>query len=595
MTDRGEKVNNETCASEPILNEPATISGDKSRIKKLIARYWAGIVVVVIALLLWAPRLSGPINLRWDASTYYVLGTALAQGKGYRLLNEPGEIEAVQYPPLVPLIVAAHQRVMGTSDYFKVGSALRLTYLVLSTLFLLTVYAVARKLLSPLHALLVGLITALSFGSFLWPSEVLYAEMPFAVVAMGFLLCQQRNDRPFFAAISGLLGAAAYLLRTAGLALLLAWIAESLIRRRFHQAAIRAAISALPVLLWQVHIWRVAVSDDYHHPKYSYQRADYQYANVTYGKNSRLLDPFRPELGRVQLRDLSGRLAQNMAAVPVALGQSAVVPKWFAPRLLTKLHQNLGVPLSANWRALSSAALSGCLFAAGLLALAGGILVATGRHWFLSLYFVITIAITVITPWQNEFWRYLAPMTPLTLGFLFLALIAIRRRLARWHPKWGRSIGLLVTTVPPAAMLFVQFLIATYLFESMAPVSYYDTAGRERVFKLIDYGGEWHSLDPAFEWIRRNAAATAVIATTVPHLAYIRTGHKAVLPPFESDPDSASHLLDKVPVTYLVLDRFVRPGVSERYAAPVVARKPEDWRLVFTAPDNKTRVYERSP
>ena len=68
------------------------------------------------------PPTPGPIDLRWDASTYYVLGSSLAQGKGYRLLNEPGEIEAIQYPPLVPLIVAAHQRVLGTSDPLKVGS-----------------------------------------------------------------------------------------------------------------------------------------------------------------------------------------------------------------------------------------------------------------------------------------------------------------------------------------------------------------------------------------------------------------------------------------------------------------------------------------
>ena len=76
------------------------------------------------------------------------------------------------------------------------------------------------------------------------------------------------------------------------------------------------------------------------------------------------------------------------------------------------------------------------------------------------------------------------------------------------------------------------------------------------MYKLLDYGSEWHALDPSFEWIRRNAPTTAVIATTVPHLAYLRTGRKAVLPPFERDPDTAIHLLDEVPVTYLVLDQL---------------------------------------
>ena len=72
-----------------------------------------GAALLLIWLAVSIPRLNGPIDLRWDAGTYYVLGTALAEGKGYRLLNEPGEIEAVQYPPLLPLIVAAHQRRYG--------------------------------------------------------------------------------------------------------------------------------------------------------------------------------------------------------------------------------------------------------------------------------------------------------------------------------------------------------------------------------------------------------------------------------------------------------------------------------------------------
>jgi hypothetical protein len=547
-----------TQVSKPFKREPLAIHKGKARIRKLVTRAWAGIFVLVIGLLLWGPRLGGPINLRWDASTYYVLGTALAEGKGYRLLNEPGEIEAVQYPPLLPLMVAAHQLVMGTSDYFKVGSALRLTYFVLSLLWLLMAYALSRQFLSPLYAFLVGAVTALSFSSFLWPSEVLYAEMPFAVVTMAFLLCHQRNDRTFFAALSGLLGAAAYLLRTAGLALLLAWIGESLFRRRFRQAVIRAMVSAVPILLWQIHVWKVTASDEYHHLAYSYQRADYQYANVTYGENSSLVDPFRPELGHVQLRDLGLRLAGNVAAVPGAIGESTVIPEGFVPYLLRQLQQTLRVRFSSDRQIQLSAVFSACLLFVGLLALVGGILVAMGRHWFLALYFALTVATIVITPFQNQFWRYLAPMTPLTLIFLFLALIAARNWFRRL--RWGRVAGALVMMITLAGILLAQIVVATRVIQVMHPVSYYDPAGRERVFKLINYGGEWHALDPAFEWIRRNTAADAIIATTVPHLAYLRTGRKAVLPPFESDFYTAAHLLDEVPVSYLVVDRFGRPG-----------------------------------
>src|SRR5207249_8390644 len=59
-----------------------------TQIYTLITHYWAEAVVVAIAVLLWAPRLSGSIDLRWDAGTYYVLGTSLATGQGYRILSE---------------------------------------------------------------------------------------------------------------------------------------------------------------------------------------------------------------------------------------------------------------------------------------------------------------------------------------------------------------------------------------------------------------------------------------------------------------------------------------------------------------------------
>ena len=549
--------------------------------------------LLLVFLALWVPRLTGPINFRWDASTYYILGTALAEGKGYRLLNEPGEIQAVQYPPLLPMFVAAVQRTIGTHDYFKVGSVLRFAYLIFSALFLLMTYILARQFFSPQPALLVGVITALSFSSFIGPSDVLYADLPFAVVAIGFLVVQQNTDRPLFAIASGAFAVAAYLLRTAGIALLVAWVAESLFRRHFRQAALRATISAVPVLLWQGYVWKVTHSDEYHHLAYSYQRAAYNYPNVTYGENSRLIAPFQPELGRIRTNDVGKRLARNVVAVPIALGESAVIPSWFFPFLSRGL-RNLHLATYHQWSQLLSASLYVGLFAVGLLGLIGAILIANSRRWFVSLYFAVTLGLVIMTPWEDQFWRYLASMTPLSLIFVFVTISALRSRLDSVDSAWRKTAGVALAIVPVVAILLVQVAVAVHLLRSMGPVSYYDTAGRERVFKLIDYPSEWHALDPAFEWIRQNAAPNAVIATTVPHLAYLRTGHKAVLPPFERDEQTANLMLAEVPVSYIVIDRFGQPGISERYAAPAVAERPENWQLVFTAPDHETRVYARN-
>src|SRR5262245_22160528 len=94
--------------------------------------FWRIGLLLAAVLATWAPRLSGPIDLRWDGGVYYLLGTSLAEGKGYRLLNEPGEIEAVQYPPLLPAFVAVHQRLLGTSDPVPLGAVLRISFLLLN-------------------------------------------------------------------------------------------------------------------------------------------------------------------------------------------------------------------------------------------------------------------------------------------------------------------------------------------------------------------------------------------------------------------------------------------------------------------------------
>jgi hypothetical protein len=142
-------------------------------------------------------------------------------------------------------------------------------------------------------------------------------------------------------------------------------------------------------------------------------------------------------------------------------------------------------------------------------------------------------------------------------------------------------------------MLLVQVFIAGSFLRTLLPVSWYDRTGREHPYRLLTYEPVWHALDPALEWVRRHAPADAILATSVPQLAYLRTGRPAVLPPLEPDPEAAERLLDSVPATYLLVDRLGLPGISERYAAPVVARRPDAWRLTFTSSDGRARVYER--
>ena len=112
--------------------------------RKFITRYWGEVVVVTIAVLLWLPRLSGPIDLRWDGGVYYLLGTSLAQGHGYRIPSEPGSPEALQYPPLLPAVIAVYQSALGSSNPTVVGSYLRISYAALFVIYAVVVFTLWR-------------------------------------------------------------------------------------------------------------------------------------------------------------------------------------------------------------------------------------------------------------------------------------------------------------------------------------------------------------------------------------------------------------------------------------------------------------------
>src|SRR5262245_3524925 len=193
---------------------------------------WKHLVVLIgLNLLFWIPQRHGPIDARADGAVYYILGTSLAQGHGYRLLNEPGDIRAVQYPPLLPLVVAAHQKLLGTSAFTVVGRWLRGFYFVVSLALTVTTYRLARRYLSPRRALLACAIAGLAL--FVWYlSAVLYTEIPLALVSVLMVTCARNADRVGHWLVAAALGVSAYLLRTAGIALLAGWVMAALLEQR---------------------------------------------------------------------------------------------------------------------------------------------------------------------------------------------------------------------------------------------------------------------------------------------------------------------------------------------------------------------------
>lgn len=556
-----------------------------SRLQCLIETYWIWAAVILVTLLLWFPRIRGPIDLRWDGGVYYLLGTSLATGHGYRIASEPGSPEAVQYPPLLPAFVALHARLLGATGWQTVAPWLRLSYLIISLMYAVAVASMARRYLSPGYALVASLLCLL-YSDTIFFSDLLYAELPFALVTVVFVLCAQSSFSEhrwwLKEALLFILAVAGYLLRTAGVVLSIAWVLEGLIRRRWKLVAARFALSLLPVVAWQAHIARVQRSLEYVHPAYEYQRAAYQYNNVSYGDNARLLSPFHPERGLLPALGLVKRAFGNAPRMIGAVGETVGTKKRAWQRLFFDLQGRRPiVPVRLLVR--------GTILTLATLTFIGVLILVRRGAFVIVLILFAAVGLALTTPWREQFTRYLVPVASFLAIATVLALASIRNYLRRSNRPG--TISFIVNCAPITLLVIVlvaqAFAVCKMFRERAGPTA--KMLADPRASRLFVHDATWQNLEQAMQWIRGHSDQHAIIATSAPHLLYLITGRLAVIPPLERDVDRARRLLKTVPVSYVIVDQIQGLDMTRTYAGPAVQSAPKEWQPVFKA--GRTLIY----
>lgn len=584
-------MSNESCTNNAVLKEPEVIRGEATRIGGSLTRYRAEIAVLAIALLLWAPRLTGPIDLRWDAGVYYVLGTSLAKGEGYRILSEPGFPEALQYPPGLPGIVAVHEWFLGTTDPVVVAPWLRRFNLILFVAYALAVLALAKRHLRPWYALAAATLCLLQFMT-IFLSDLLFTELPFALVSVVFVLVAVDGllaSRPRLReTASFLLAAIAFLLRTAGLALLAAWVFEAVARRRWWLAVMRSILALLPVLAWEARVVQVRASYEYAHPAYEYQRAPYQFYNVSYAENVAFANA--APLASRPAQIFSTRLITNLLEMVKSVGETISTSEHYWRQLLLHAQQQL----FGRQLAPLNLVLVPIIGLSVLVAVGVGIL-ARRRAWLMTVIILVSLALICTTPWPDQFQRYLMPLAPflaiaamLALSQLYVVLGAAQLRPASITVGQVSLVGLLLLPIA------LQIYTARELFYQRERLGASFVPGRGAARQHFFYHGRsWRTWEEAAGWIANNSRPDAIVATTQRHLCYLRTGRQAVLPPMEPDPTRARRLLEAVPVSYVIIDEIGEmASFGRRYALPAVQGDAVGWHLVHSI--YGTRIYERN-
>lgn len=526
--------------------------------------------------------------MRWDAGTYFILGTSLAEGKGYRLLNEPGQIEAIQYPPLLPAIIAIEERILGSQDPTRIGIALRWTFLAFSLLYIACGFLFARLFLPRLWAVSLALICLLNYQMY-FMSTLCFSELPFAFTStlFGCLYFRKKQGR-IVRLLVPCAAVASYLLRSIGIALLAAWVTDAVLRKQYRSAAMRSVMALIPIILWQYHVHSVESRPEYKRPYYAYQRDPSMFYNVSYAANVSLKDPFRPALGKASTRDFIDRFLGNLPSVPTDLGEavSSIGLLWKGHlRALNGFLKPFAIP---PWP------IDFCLALLGWLVI-GGIAYQLWRGpRFVALFLLLTVAAICMTPWAGQVPRYMAPVEPFLLLALFACVRGLREAAGRISAGRARRIAGGVT------LLIILLLLTESAISLIGGVKnfrasaiYEDAGGAKKQYWLWHYPPSFASVEAALKWISAHANPHAVVAISMPHWAYLRTGLTTVMPPFETDPFKAEKLLYSVPVTYLVLeDMIMEDQFNTRFSA-VIRKSLEKWALVYKSADGHVSVYQR--
>jgi hypothetical protein len=521
------------------------------------------LLIGVAALASWWPRWGGPIDLRWDGGAYYILGTSLASGDGYRLLSEPGGLPSSLHPPFLPTLVAFHELLLRSTDPIVIGRALRVTVALFSAAYGIAIFLLLSASLPRLLAAALTLV-ALIQPQYIYFSDALYAETFFGLfTVLFFVLRRCRRDTLGFV-LCGLCAVLAYEARTAGIALLAAWVVDHGVKKEWRRALAALVVSALVVTTWNGWIKSVESSTQYRQPAYAYQTEAWLYFNVSYARNLlTYLDPWRPELGPLTPMGFARRVAPNLKGLPRSIGHA--VSSWEAPRVLT-------LPL-------------------GILVLGGLLLQAVRREYALVLYVGLSLAAICATPFQKQFVRYLLPLYPFLALALFELLVWATARARRRWPALPRPLGAAV----PWLVVGLVALRVTSEVRAVYAYRYHDVAyqqdGRPVSYRLFYYGPEGIDFDAALDWVNQHAAPGDTLASGDPQWAYLRTGRRCVLPPFIIDGKKGQQLIDTVPVKYLLAS--VNPGPYQRFTAPLLADNPDAWRRVWSGPNGTLEVYER--
>ena len=210
------------------------------------------LLILPSARLAWSSRDMPQLGHFHDDGMYWVTAQSLALGSGYRILSLPGTPAAGKYPPLFPLYLSIAWRASPSFPGNSPWLAL-LTWLPYPALVALSWRFLSKLLPDLLPRVLACVMLALSPTtvalSILALSHLMFCVLLLASLILAEKVLAENVSWPVIA-LAGIIGAAAYLTRTAALPLLISVPAVFVLKRRYRAAFLFLAFMSPAVIGW---------------------------------------------------------------------------------------------------------------------------------------------------------------------------------------------------------------------------------------------------------------------------------------------------------------------------------------------------------
>jgi hypothetical protein len=472
--------------------------------------------VIGVQLFLTARVFTPAPHTGGDNAGYIALAHSIVERGAYLELWTPGEPPHTKYPPVFPLLLAGAMA-FGVKGWVGLKMVPFASTLLVGVLSFLWVRGRKGDGVAASVALLVVLADAV-----LYYSRWILSDPTFLALTLGALWTLERGEKketenPGLWLMAGFaLVLLAYFTRSAGLPLVVATVLWLILRRGWGGLAIFSVAFTGSAGLWW---WRAL-----------------QAGGSRYAAEFWLLDPYRPELGRVGPLELLARIWENLLAYVTN----------FIPEGIIGLEGTLLPILGVGFT---------------LLALVGwGRSVRMGpglSELFLPLY----LGLMLLWPrvWSGD--RFALPLFPLLLFYAASAL------------PW--VLGGLKPAIRTLLQAGAFLLLAVPSLGSWTQ----EAEAARRCRALATNGDPWACHGPNVreyvllaEWSGENLPVGAVVVTRKPRIFFVESSVKTLSLPLTTDADEFLGTTREGGGRYLTVDRW--DGLSAYYLPPVLGARP---------------------